>query len=65
MMEMEDRTIDNDNLSINQSDQIDPLMCFECAEVFDNTDELKKHVQTHRYNPFSIFKDLCLHFEYL
>ena len=52
MMEMEDRTIDNDNLSINQSDQIDPLMCFECAEVFDNTDELKKHVQTHLISMF-------------
>lgn len=52
MTEMEDRTIDNDNQSINQTDQIDPLMCFECAEVFDNTDELKKHVQTHLISMF-------------
>ncbi|CAC5404717.1 unnamed protein product [Mytilus coruscus] len=28
-------------------DNIDPLMCFECAEVFDSAEELKKHVQTH------------------
>jgi hypothetical protein len=25
---------------------------FECAEVFDNTDELKKHVQTHLISMF-------------
>lgn len=28
-------------------DNVDPLMCFECAEVFDSAEELKKHVQTH------------------
>ncbi|VDI19124.1 Hypothetical predicted protein [Mytilus galloprovincialis] len=40
----------NENLKtadLSKIDNVDPLMCFECAEVFDSAEELKKHVQTH------------------
>lgn len=43
---------DSDSQSVSKSKQLNPLMCFECSEVFSSTEELRKHVQTHLISMF-------------